>query len=278
MSTRTRKRKPADTSSQAEQPDKQETKGTPVTDVQIQIRPPDQPRRPPKEREEKKEEEEERNRHEVILGNPEKENKKEAIEIENIILKEVDDEYKKFKVNTFHVKRVKSTFGISHFEFSSGSKVLMVGDYKHSIFSKSTVDIRTDGSPEIKSTIQISDGGTRFTATAGDTEIADIKVVLPGGNPSIPRVLFITLTPGSLDQRNLRSKQPEVNENGNYCLYFGGKMLIKSVKNFILIDKDEKFEVIGIRKIEKNTLEIDARNDYTPMEVFIIGISVFLAA
>ena len=289
MSGRTRTRRTGDNSTQKTKP---VSESPPAANQELQIHPPEQPRkrrRPEIEKKketfkiddeeenvEKKEEEEEAEKKvEEKKEEKEIEEKKEIPEkVENSPEEQQEPE---FTVNTFHVKRIKSMLGVSKFDFSINGEVKMFGEYKHSMFGTSSVDICNAGTQTVVATMEISDSNTHFVVHKGDKTIASFNIVRPGGNAGLPRAWIGTITSEDGKERQLRSKAPEVNADGKYVLFFGGKILIASVKNCILIDKAENFEVVGVRKIEKNTLEIDARSDYTPLEVFIIGTASFLA-
>jgi hypothetical protein len=65
--------------------------------------------------------------------------------------------------------------------------------------------------------------------------------------------------------------------NGGKGLYFGGRLTIASVKNAILVDPvDTECELIGIRKVAKDVLEIDAMSDILDLHVFAAGMAAWL--
>jgi hypothetical protein len=74
----------------------------------------------------------------------------------------------------------------------------------------------------------------------------------------------------------LRNKKPEVMDNGCKGLFFGGRLTLSSVKNAILIDIRTHAEIIGVRKIANNILELDSRTNVNPAYIFTVGMAAWL--
>jgi hypothetical protein len=64
---------------------------------------------------------------------------------------------------------------------------------------------------------------------------------------------------------------------GQKGLYFGGRLTITSAKNAILVDREDlQCELVGIRKIARHVLEIDAMSDVLPVHAFAAGMAAWL--
>lgn len=112
---------------------------------------------------------------------------------------------------------------------------------------------------------------------ADGAEWAKLSVTHPGGNTLLPRQIeFVGASPKG-EKIRLKSKKLDVGPNGEKGLFFGGRLVVSSVKNAILIDKESKKECLGIRKIAKNILELDAHQGILPMHAFAAGMAAWLA-
>jgi len=175
---------------------------------------------------------------------------------------------------TFCVKRVRKAFGISHFTFSKNDNVIFVGTYQSGMFKDPSIHIERAVYDDTKFDMLVKDRNSVFeTYDRNKVMISRISVNRLSGICIRSWSATLVKTDKTI---NLTSKQPSINENGQLELFFGGKMTVTSVKNCILID-DSEFEVIGVRKIEKDTLEIDGRTDFSSIDLFSIGVASFLS-
>ncbi|OHT02012.1 hypothetical protein TRFO_30964 [Tritrichomonas foetus] len=71
------------------------------------------------------------------------------------------------------------------------------------------------------------------------------------------------------------SRIPTKNQNGEWCLKFGGKFVIKSLKNCIILDENVKPSII-VRKVSKETLEVEVIRNYKPIFLFALALSSFI--
>ena len=182
-----------------------------------------------------------------------------------------------FEMLTYSIERIKKGFSNYNFTFYEKSKQIYLTENESSYFSSDIYYIKEIETNLNLIKINILEKNTKFLIFDKDNIlIGEIQVIRPGGNFNLVRKWKIQILNDN-KQINLFSKQPEINENGDFELYFGGKMIIPSVKNCILIDDIENFELIGLRKIQKNLLEIDSRSDIKSINLFVIGIISFLS-
>lgn len=187
-----------------------------------------------------------------------------------------NDEEEVVSSRTVSVTRVKSGMNVSKFTLEFQNHTKLTAEVKSKLFSSPTIIISTVDRDNQICTMHITKNTKFVSTTAEGKEIANISVIRPNGSSSFPRSWTANLS-GTDKNHYLKSKQPIITPEGKFELFFGGKMTVASVKNCILIDQDEMFEVIGIRKITKNILEIDARDDYSDLELFQLGIAAFMA-
>jgi hypothetical protein len=126
-------------------------------------------------------------------------------------------------------------------------------------------------------TLAISDSGREFIfKDHRKCVFAKVRVFYPGDNESRPRMVrFIGYDSDGSEELQLRNMKPQILDNGERGLYFGGKLTIKSAKNAILIDNAGS-AVIGIRKITKDILEIDALSAVSPLQALAAAMSAWL--
>lgn len=182
---------------------------------------------------------------------------------------------RKYSLNTFVINRDKG-MSVNGFDLEFNGRKLLTGKYNSSLFGDSSVTIK-DYRDNTIGQLEIFKRNTEFVCTVEGECVFACRVVHPGNNTSLSRRWTCYIYNGSREKKRLISKDPSISNQGKYVLYFGGKLTIGSVKNTILIDEAEKFEVIGIRKIDKNSLEIDARNDYSEFIAFCVGMCSFIA-
>lgn len=136
------------------------------------------------------------------------------------------------------------------------------------------IDLRVN---ECVAHLKIEDGKQMYILLGKDgSEWAKAKVSHPGGNTWIPRQMQFQGTSPNGGVIKLKSKKLEVGQNRERGLFFGGKLVVSSVKNAILIDQSTMKESIGIRKIAKNILELDAHREILPMHAFAIGLAAWM--
>ena len=278
--SRTRNRNP-DQSPPAPAP-RRRGRTTPAETTAIPIHPPDQPVPEPKEPAPEQVEDREEAADEQSESSPAREavvEKKTVSPNPPEEQQQDDDDEPPIEMKTYSVRRIKSTFGISHFELNRNGEKLMIGTYKTAMFGDPSVLFSSTekASSQQTATMNVSEKETMFKVTSGNQTLAVLNIIRPGGSDTFPRQWEGTLFEADGHEKHLYSKSPSLNREGKYVLNFGGRMTVNSVKNCILIDRGENFEVVGIRKIEKNTLEIDARSDFSELEVFILGSAAFLA-
>jgi hypothetical protein len=126
--------------------------------------------------------------------------------------------------------------------------------------------------------IIVTDKKKTFTFRANDgRDIAIANFWFPRGNTLCARRLRCQ----GYDEKGsrclfLRNRRPEVMANGARGLFFGGRLTLSSVKNAILIDMKTQTEIIGVRKIATNILELDAWSTIKPAHIFTVGMAAWL--
>lgn len=92
-------------------------------------------------------------------------------------------------------------------------------------------------------------------------------------NDMIPRTSLLTIPPLDMKLNNL---SPTFNKNKNtWQLKFDGRFVIRSKRNQIMIKEDGSVAMI-IKKITKNSLEIEIFIDLNPIYIFFVAISEWL--
>ena len=93
-----------------------------------------------------------------------------------------------------------------------------------------------------------------------------------------PRNINLTLfEKNDFIPKNLISLEPNLGINGRWQLCFFGKPAIPSIKNCVLIGLEDKLPYIMIRRINEDTIEIDAPEVFCTLSLFGLGLSVFFA-
>jgi hypothetical protein len=166
--------------------------------------------------------------------------------------------------------------GAGSFLFSLDDTELLIATCSALIVKSSFSVTRPDKTPA--GTLTVADGKKRidFVGTDG-AAIAKVKFTFPNGNTLLARRIHFTgFEPGG-DRLVLHSKAPTAAADGRKGLYFGGRLTVASVKNAILADPDDPSdEVIGIRKIAKEVLELDSLSDVRDVHVFAAGMAAWL--
>ncbi|OHS94519.1 hypothetical protein TRFO_39337 [Tritrichomonas foetus] len=74
---------------------------------------------------------------------------------------------------------------------------------------------------------------------------------------------------------HLHNRKAYMNASGQWVLDMHGKFTMKSIKNCVIIDENDN-EYAFVTKVEKETLGIEALEDFSPMMVFALGFSAFI--
>jgi hypothetical protein len=95
-------------------------------------------------------------------------------------------------------------------------------------------------------------------------------------NGKCPRLVFVRVFSASAEVPDrLFSRKPSVSCVGNWSLDFGNRTVVTSVKNTILVDKED-VELCAVMKTENDVLRIDSIEAIDPLVVFALGVSSFL--
>lgn len=109
-----------------------------------------------------------------------------------------------------------------------------------------------------------------------DDDLLNLKVCF---DPllALPRHLDIQIF--TSPEISLTTKNPKVSMRGHWVLDFNGKFTIPSERNMIFVSAKEKDgdDLIFVRQISNDELEIDLCTDMDEIFVFAIGISIFIA-
>ena len=109
-------------------------------------------------------------------------------------------------------------------------------------------------------------------------EILSIQISHPNGNKKIPKDISLTFfQKDSLVPQKLVNRKYEFNADGYWEIDFAGKDVSPSTKNCILVNEANDCEYVGIRKVSNSLIEIDSVEIVTPLSVFGIVLSMFLA-
>ena len=183
-----------------------------------------------------------------------------------------------FSVNTYAFIRKKQFFQVSQIAMKMFDDMIYVGNAtkdKHIIMN--IIDSKT--SQKIGH-ISHSDTGA-FCLYSNDSSLFANAIISYSSTSDAPRIWNVSFLKGTetfpKTEVELKSRLPTKTSKGQYILFFGGRLAIPSIKNCTLIQQNTKEEVIGIRKTDKDIIEVDARNDYTPIQIFFLGAIAFLS-
>lgn len=76
----------------------------------------------------------------------------------------------------------------------------------------------------------------------------------------------------------LVSLKPNRLPDNSYQLDFRGRYCVPSIKNCILIRETDKREMIAVRKVEQNELEIDALASIPPIYIHVLNLALWCSA
>lgn len=174
---------------------------------------------------------------------------------------------------TYSCIRESKTFKATSFSFSLNDNTCLNANTNKWIHPTSCEIKNTEGI--IIARIIISDNSSLFQVIEGNSNhiISTISVKYEHNDVAFPRVWKYEDKMGN----KLKSRRPMKMKDGKYGLFFGGRLTIESIKNCILIDEIEAAEVIAVRKIEENIIEVDVETKYTPLDAFAIALAAFLA-
>lgn len=106
-------------------------------------------------------------------------------------------------------------------------------------------------------------------------ELLSIHAEYRNGDKKLPRIVKINFfAKDSLIPRNLVSKDPVANEDGQYELFFHNKPVISSIKNFIFIDPNSGIEFCCIRRVSKTAFEVDTVDMMSPLAILGLVVAV----
>jgi hypothetical protein len=118
--------------------------------------------------------------------------------------------------------------------------------------------------------LRVSKNQCAFELLQKDTAAKEMYVKMTSDGDS-PRKTEIDIAPNE----HLESQTPVLKANGKWCLPFTGKYVVPSLKNAILLDGNRE-RVVLVRKIQKGLLEIEAKSEFSPLHLFVIGIASFV--
>lgn len=131
--------------------------------------------------------------------------------------------------------------------------------------------------------LSINQESTNFSlkkSDESDEEIMTLKVFLDSALLMLPRHVDVQILPSSgISQMSLTTKKPKLSARGNWILDFHDKFTIPSEKNMIFVSSKDNdgTELLFIRKISPEGMEIDLCTNIPEICVFSIGLSIFLA-
>ena len=95
----------------------------------------------------------------------------------------------------------------------------------------------------------------------------------------MPRTVVVDITEeAGIPMLTLVTKKPKMNRNGTFTLHFHNRFTIPSEKNAIFLNQalgPNAPDVLSIRKIGKEMLEIIADSNLPDYVVFAIGLTMF---
>ncbi|EAY06854.1 hypothetical protein TVAG_340320 [Trichomonas vaginalis G3] len=114
------------------------------------------------------------------------------------------------------------------------------------------------------------------TPTGTELLVISMYQIVSVDEPKTVRVVY--KNQGSEGATCLVSRKPTQNPDGTWILDFSERYTIPSKRNAILVDEQTKEEVLVIRKVEENEIEIDAIATVPPLYVFGTALSFWLAS
>ncbi|OHT04031.1 hypothetical protein TRFO_28522 [Tritrichomonas foetus] len=148
------------------------------------------------------------------------------------------------------------------------------------LINPSKFDVINQETQEIEAVIQISKKRTVFELmmNSDQRECQCItKIDYNGYDKDIRHIEFASYDEEMKEKCHLFEKPPTKNRDGKLTLYFGGKIVIPSIMNCILRTAANNDEVVGVRLIKDNTLEIDTKIDIKPSHVLTLAVASYHA-
>ena len=110
-----------------------------------------------------------------------------------------------------------------------------------------------------------------------ETELLAISMIQLNSKNE-PKSVVVAYTFDVMDKKvELISKNPVLSSDGTWILDFNERYTIPSKENAILLDKETGNEIIAVRKIEEDNIEIDALDSVPPVYAFSICLSFWIS-
>jgi hypothetical protein len=111
--------------------------------------------------------------------------------------------------------------------------------------------------------------------TAFGNEVLSVSMCHTDGDRTLPKTVSVYFfLKDSLIPQKLVSRRAAVNADGEWCLNFGNRLLIPSVRNCILAGEND-IEFICIRKVGPDQVDVDAASIVSPLAVFGVVLALF---
>lgn len=113
-----------------------------------------------------------------------------------------------------------------------------------------------------------------------DEEMLTLKFFYDSALLNLPKHIDIQIFPCiGISKMSLTTKKPKVSSRGNWILDFHDKFTIPSEKNMIFVPSKDKNgpDLLLVRKISPDGMEIDSYTNIPEVGIFAIGLSIFLA-
>ena len=142
-------------------------------------------------------------------------------------------------------------------------------------------DIHIKNSSASEYTITAEENCTKFTIKSQQKTILTYTIT-PSQKEYIklPHLNIVIAQSLAFSPKEMTSKRPQMNRRGFWFLDFHNKFTLPSEKNAIFVPANPELggeDLIVVRKIEKDRIEIDVNTTPSDIVVFAIGLSSFLA-
>ncbi|OHT10021.1 hypothetical protein TRFO_20937 [Tritrichomonas foetus] len=148
------------------------------------------------------------------------------------------------------------------------------------LISPSKFDVINCQTNSLEVIIQISKRRSVFELILNDEKkncICATKIHYNGEETDIRHVEFAAYDNEMKEMCHLFEKPPTRSRDGKLTLAFGGKIVVPSTMNVILRTPDKYEELIGVRLIANNTLEIDTKLDLFPLHILTLAVASMYA-
>lgn len=124
--------------------------------------------------------------------------------------------------------------------------------------------------------ILYANNGCTFSIRNNNEYGEEIMTILyKEGIDGSPRKMYVYFpTPYKNVPQKLYNRQAVLNDTNSWVLDMKGKFTIKSIKNCVIVDENDN-EFAYIMKVEKDTLGIEAREEFSELMIFAFGLSSF---